>query len=260
MKQVHIIDGGVHVTHDQSFHMRRPKGVAEYLLLLIKTPAIFMLDQTKKHVEPQTILLIDRYTPYEYYNPEGAYIDDWLHFEATGSSRFKSLLNQLIPCQNSRQVEIYLQQILWEKEYAPDHFKAENVQALFDILINNLLDLYEQGDDSYQNNPYYYTFRQLRLNIQFDPSLALSAKEVAETIGISVSHFHHLYKEFFQIPYASEVIRFRIEQAKRLLTTTALTVAEISQVCGYTSEIHFYRQFKKVVHVTPKEFRQKAKI
>lgn len=255
MNKITVIDGGVHVTHDQSFHMRRPKGVSEYLLLLIKTTAVFILDGEKRRVEPQTLLLIDRQTSYEYYNPEGSYIDDWLHFETTDRDRLEPLFNRFISCQNSRQVESYLQQILWEKEYALDRFKAENVQALFAVLLNNLLDLCEQGNDSYQNNPYYYAFRQLRLKVQSDPSLAFSANQAADILGISVSHFHHLYKQFFQVPYATEVIQFRIEQAKRLLTTTALTVEEISQVCGYQTEGHFYRQFKEVVHVTPREFR-----
>ncbi|HIY58391.1 MAG TPA: AraC family transcriptional regulator [Candidatus Tetragenococcus pullicola] len=254
---VSILDGGIHVTHRKGFEMKRPKGVKEYLLLLIKTEAVFYLNGEKQKVTPTTILLIDRNTPYHYENPKGTYTDSWILFEQRNMAKLRLLLNQFFICQNTNQVEIYLQQLLWEKEYAPCQHKKENTENLFEVLINNLLDLYERREDPIQKNPYYHAFRKLRLDSQSDPSLALTAKEAADSLDISLSHFHHLYKQFFQETYVTEVVRFKIQQAQTLLLTTNLTVDEIIKECGYSNNVHFYRQFKKITHLTPTEFRMK---
>ena len=54
------------------------------------------------------------------------------------------------------------------------------------------------------------------------------------------------------------VIRGRIEYAERLLGSTTLTVREIAERCGYSSEYVFMRQFKKYCGQTPSEYRKNA--
>jgi AraC family transcriptional regulator of arabinose operon len=51
------------------------------------------------------------------------------------------------------------------------------------------------------------------------------------------------------------VIQSRIEYAKYLLSTTDITVNKISEMCGFSSEIRFMRQFKKEFVLTPTEYR-----
>lgn len=45
--------------------------------------------------------------------------------------------------------------------------------------------------------------------------------------------------------FRNEAIGFRIEQVKKLLTTTDLTIEEIKTICGYQQPIHFFLQFKE---------------
>lgn len=255
---VRIFDGGIHIKHNRNFIMKRKKGVPEFLLLFIKTEAKFILDGKKRDVPHQSILLIDRKTSYEYGNPSGDYIDTWLHFDIDEPKLYKELhpiLNNIFYCQNLPQLELYLQQLLWEKEYAHPKFKQENINFLFKTLINNIITVYEQRNNNILNSPYYLSFQNLRLTIQSDPKATLSAKKIAHSLDISISHFHHLYKSFFQSTFRNELIYFRIEKAKKLLTTTDFSVNEIMETCGYQNTVHFYRQFKQHVNMTPSEFR-----
>ena len=48
----------------------------------------------------------------------------------------------------------------------------------------------------------------------------------------------------------------RIEYARELIQNTNLTMGEIAEQCGYTSEVHFYRQFRKETGFTPASFRK----
>jgi len=49
----------------------------------------------------------------------------------------------------------------------------------------------------------------------------------------------------------------RIDYAKDLLETSDLKLEQIAEYCGYSSEVHFYRQFKSIMEMTPAEYRRK---
>ena len=53
----------------------------------------------------------------------------------------------------------------------------------------------------------------------------------------------------------TDVINGRIENAKRLLSSTNLTVKEIAVKCGYGNEYNFMRQFKSRCGQTPTQYR-----
>lgn len=254
-----LIAGSIHVRHAKHFVMRRMQGVPEFLLLLIKSDATFIINQQQYTVTPQSILIIDRNTPYEYFNPDGEYIDDWLHFDIHDQktiAKLSPLLNQIFSSPKIKQLESYLQLLLWENAYAPNRQKNVNTEAILTVLLNNLIDAYDNRHNAIQSNPYYRDFQALRLEIQNDVTLSVSASDAAVQLGISVSHFHHLYREFFQTTFRNDAIGFRIEQVKKLLTTTELTIEEIQTVCGYQQPIHFFRQFKEHTKITPGAYRE----
>ncbi|MNC73208.1 HTH-type transcriptional regulator GadW [compost metagenome] len=57
----------------------------------------------------------------------------------------------------------------------------------------------------------------------------------------------------------ADVIASRVEHAKYLLTTTDISVKKIAEMCGYASEIHFMRQFKQQLGLTPSQYRADKK-
>lgn len=79
---------------------------------------------------------------------------------------------------------------------------------------------------------------------------------MAERVGMSNSGFQHFYKKMFGVGVMTDVINGRIECAKRLLSTTNLTVAEVAEQCGYRNEYHFMRQFKERIGKTPTTYRK----
>ena len=55
----------------------------------------------------------------------------------------------------------------------------------------------------------------------------------------------------------SYITRLRMEEAKKLLTQTALPLYEIVSRIGYLDVSSFIRKFKKEVGMTPGEYREK---
>ncbi len=84
----------------------------------------------------------------------------------------------------------------------------------------------------------------------------LSAQKVAEQIPICRKYLLTLFQEFCQTTTNDFIISNRVEQAKRLLRYTELTVGEVAEACGYKDMLTFSRMFKKRVGISPRKYRQ----
>ena len=85
--------------------------------------------------------------------------------------------------------------------------------------------------------------------------------------NFSLSHFEELYRinryrlcrEFsahYELAPLQYLTRRRIEEAKKILLTTDLSIHEISSMIGYENTNHFINLFKKYASMTPGKFRQ----
>ena len=105
---------------------------------------------------------------------------------------------------------------------------------------------------------YRQALHRMRLRITDQPQHDWSIEEIAKEIGISVSHLQRLYRELFGTTITEDVIAARITMAEYLLLHTELRITEIAAECGYKSETHFMRQFKKRKAMTPTQFREQG--
>jgi AraC-like DNA-binding protein len=96
------------------------------------------------------------------------------------------------------------------------------------------------------------TLQYLREN--FAESLRLP--EVARRAGFSVPVFTRAFKQATGTSFLAYVRSLRVEHAKKLLASSALTTEQIAQSCGFQSQHHLLRSFKKVVRQTPGEYRR----
>lgn len=84
----------------------------------------------------------------------------------------------------------------------------------------------------------------------------LSVQAVAHAVGLSASHFSRLFRrETGYSPHEYLVLQ-RITRAKMLLSTTNLTIKEISFRTGYNSEANFIHAFSARVGCSPGMFRK----
>lgn len=254
-----IINGGCNSRHPSSFLMSRPEGLNNYLLLIVKTHADFTINTTNISVLPGSAIIIDRKTPYRYHNPDGDYVNDWLHFNCdddTLMGRSSFMLNEFHPLTNLNQFTTIIQQILWERAYTPAEWKEINIDLLGKLLINHLFLSYQSKKELVKYNPYLSKMQALRLTIQNAPCEKYSIDELASRLAISASYFQHLYTRLFKVSFQNDLINMRIDYAKFLIETTDFTISKIAEVCGYTNEVHFYRQFKKLTGHTPADYRE----
>lgn len=79
--------------------------------------------------------------------------------------------------------------------------------------------------------------------------------DVAHHVFLSSSHFSRLFKKQTGKKYIDYLNYVRIENAKRLLTTTNMKISEISSQVGYSGYTYFLKLFSANTGLTPKEYR-----
>lgn len=87
----------------------------------------------------------------------------------------------------------------------------------------------------------------------------LAFKAVADQLGISQSYLSQLFKEEIGETYTDYITRYRVEQVKKLLLRTELTISDIASEVGYGNAQQLIRAFKRLEHMTPGEFRTNSK-
>lgn len=86
-----------------------------------------------------------------------------------------------------------------------------------------------------------------------DPDIDTSM--LAQLSGISVPYFRKLFYEIYKMPVAKYIENIRIGKACDLLKADMGSVGYIAELSGYRNIYHFSKTFKKVVGVSPAEYR-----
>ena len=82
--------------------------------------------------------------------------------------------------------------------------------------------------------------------------------KLAHMAGISDYHFNRLFKKATGVPPSQYHIKLRIEEAKRLLRETKMSVIDVAMAVGYANSSHFARLFRKETGMTPTNYRRQA--
>jgi AraC family transcriptional regulator len=88
----------------------------------------------------------------------------------------------------------------------------------------------------------------------------LTLEQMAAAAHLSVYHFSRQFKTATGLPPHQYVIARRIERAKELLQAgTDLSLAEVAAHAGFSDQSHFSGHFKRLIGVTPGQFRAPAR-
>ena len=79
---------------------------------------------------------------------------------------------------------------------------------------------------------------------------------VARKAGFSVPTFSRVFRRATGQSFLPYVRSIRIEHAKNLIVTTPMSIDQIAQACGFQSQHHLIRSFKKATNETPGAYRK----
>ena len=261
---IQVFNCGHDSHHKKPCDIFHPAGFNDYLFLLVKQYAWFYTDTAKYTVAPNSILLFPPATPIHYGCDTADYNDDWIHFDLfdTDTDLLKILsfpYGVVLQPRDFHKLSDYAKMI--SDEFHSDGIYQEDIiDRLMHIFLYALdEELRKAARLSSAPQKYYREFTQIRTQIYNSPSADWSVNQLAGTLCLSCSHFQHLYRRFFDCSCQHDIILARMALAKFYLTTTDMSIYQLSLFCGYETDLHFMRQFKKYVGVTPSEYRMQTR-
>lgn len=129
-------------------------------------------------------------------------------------------------------------------------------ESLAGSIATGLLDIPAGGDGRAAGGLTPLQMRKLAARLQSRQDRRLTVAEMAATVGLSESWFAAVFKQTTgQTPLQWQLGQ-RIAQAQRLLTESALTVADVAAQLGFSDQAHLTRVFRQITGETPAAWRR----
>jgi len=128
-------------------------------------------------------------------------------------------------------------------------------QGLLYALLNQVRRVERQRESPARMHP---TVRRAAAFVDRNLASALDARSIAAHVGVSVSYLGALFRAQFQTGPMQYVQRARLGLARRLLADPYLTVQQVAHACGYEDANYFSRLFRKVLGLSPTEYRRES--
>ncbi len=84
----------------------------------------------------------------------------------------------------------------------------------------------------------------------------LSLEEIATSLGVTGGHLARVFKKATGRTFADYLARYRVARSLELLRDPARRVGEVADLVGYADQRYFSELFRRLVGVTPSEWRQ----
>ncbi|MDF2904890.1 MAG: hypothetical protein K0R34_211 [Herbinix sp.] len=155
-------------------------------------------------------------------------------------------ISDVLPIQN------LIENLIWTVLYEQQNNRSINqiTMGLLFLQLMNHTDMLSVGRNQYEEELTIQILRFIEENYK-DGLLT----ELAESLHCDLYWISRIVKRLTGKTY-TELLQFkRLNQAAYLLTTTKLTVAEVSYAVGYDNVSYFHRIFYKRFHASPKEYR-----
>ncbi|MGO4371752.1 helix-turn-helix domain-containing protein, partial [Paenibacillus sp. MCAF20] len=137
-----------------------------------------------------------------------------------------------------------------------DMAQFDTLKQLEDGFVATLTGLSQHIEELSQSRRHNVLMREIRDYVAehfMDPNLSLTL--LSDRFQISSKYLSQLFKESIGQNFSDFLIGLRIDYAKRLLRDSDVTVQDISDMLGYANPTSFIRVFKKVVGLSPGQYR-----
>lgn len=123
---------------------------------------------------------------------------------------------------------------------------------LKEALLSDLMLLWEENKKSSSNTDRMHQIAQY-MELNYDKPFVQS--QYARLFYINKDYMCRKFKDTFGVSMLTYLNQIRIEHAKALLADPGMKIRDIAYAVGFEDEKYFARQFKKITHMTPGDFR-----
>lgn len=128
--------------------------------------------------------------------------------------------------------------------------KLKKANIYFELLLCELC----ETNIFYTNNSTALCIKNI---IHNNPEKFYSNVELATQCNVSVKTAENQFKKMFNTTIHQYILIFKIEEALSYFKNyPKMTIKEISYNLGFYDEFHFSKQFKKIMHISPSEYKK----
>lgn len=236
-------------------------GVKHYLLKPVTKPDVHeVLDQVIKkargHIAPSRLVeWIDRLEQHVWslqHEELGALLVWWRDYCLSANltlAQLKELLNDCYAMLSKR---------LTARNFTPPPYQAYmdagSVREALDAFESGLRRVAE-GLSATRSGHFRDPMEEAKAYIDSRLSQEVSLDQVAAMVGLTPTYFSALFKKITNETFVQYRINRRMDKAKELLAVPHIRIVDVASEVGYDDYPHFTKTFKKIVGVSPSEYR-----
>ncbi|WP_246096197.1 helix-turn-helix domain-containing protein [Paenibacillus sinopodophylli] len=141
--------------------------------------------------------------------------------------------------------------------YEAELEETSTLSQVREVQLNWLTELYRIYVSVNETKSYRAMISEMKVYIEenfANPDLSL--KHLSDRFQISGKYASYLFKEEFDMKFIDFLMQLRVQRAEYLLAGSSSPIQDIALQVGYANSITFGRVFKRIVGVTPGDYRK----
>lgn len=147
---------------------------------------------------------------------------------------------------------LYMLSLDFEKQYDVCSSLANSIL----LLTHQLLQSRSRHKERYIENKIDAVVSEIKTYLDTNYAKQLTLEKISKALNMSPDYVSHVFKAEMKISPIQYQLYRRFGEAQSLLMNTELTMAEISDLLGFSNPAHFSAMFKKHVGISPKQYKQ----
>ncbi len=245
-------------------YCERESGAPEHILILcVEGMGWYEINGVRRPLNPNEALLIPRNTPHVYGASDTLpWSIHWVHFTGSSADFFASQLPE-----GEYVLSVHLDALARICQLFTECSQALATNFVLQYMLYASQALHHLLACLFFNNrafsPTLQTSRFRRLDstlahLQKNVHRSLTLAEMADHAQLSVPHFSRIFKQQTGYTPVDFFIHLKIQEAGKLLVLSQMTVREVSYELGYDDPYYFSRLFKKVMGISPAQYRDQV--
>ncbi|HKJ41816.1 MAG TPA: AraC family transcriptional regulator [Sunxiuqinia sp.] len=258
---LYLTDIGYYPEASHHFRERR-KGIDQTILIYtIEGGGKIIIGNHEFKIPKDHFFIIPEGVPHAYSaDPEDPWSIYWIHFAGSKAKQLAKDGLQTIPVFRSSTSRINERLDLFNELFRnlERGFSIENLEYINLCLPRLLgtfthLSQYRAINEQFTKDPISQAINFMLENINGKFKL----EELATAVKLSSSHFSRLFQSRTGHSPIEYFIQLKIQRACRLLDSIDLSVADVARETGFDDQFYFSRQFRKVMNMSPTEYRKR---
>jgi AraC-like DNA-binding protein len=245
--------------HTTSFLQRRSNGRKDYYLVYVKEGALSCnINETLYKINKGQVIIIDPDISHEiYYSDKISHEVFWVNF--TGYGVFSvlqqlNLISQKIYCvEDYTVIDNLFINIIKELQ-----IKSESYIIICSSYLIELLTTISRCKKNYHGNTHVSESELHKIMNYLNESYnhQHTIEELSNKCNLSPYYFIRKFKKVSGYSPQKYLLKIRMENAKKMLIESDLTISNIGTMVGFKDALYFSKAFKEFVGLSPSQFRK----